>query len=560
MTTDSERGAGPSRRELFAGAGVGVGAISLGVSNVAAQTAEWRTGDVAHLLPTVSHDEILLKASLTRPARRSLTLRVDGRQIPGLRSDIAGRYWRFRASRLTPGRVHRLQLFEGGDALCDPWPLATLEAPDSRPDHFRLVSFTCAGGDPDMSPPGAPEVFRPMAVRRRLLARAMSFQPQAIIANGDHIYWDQRTWLESRNPRVAASTKARYAKFGMFDREQPLLGTVNEDIIRRIGEAQIAALYGVSLRSTPSYFVGDDHDYFENDEAEERFVTFPPDHFSAEAKRAVQTLFYPEFLPEATRPLGISGARSDGLSESFGSLRVGRLFEALIYDCGGHLTLKGPAAGLVPPEVEAWLLARTQAQDTAQLLHVPSHPPGWSAGKWREWYPDIVVNSGAARVTADGSQVTDFNAASGEGRLSVERPKYMWQEGWNRQHQRLMRALSAQATRPAAVISGDLHAVGGIRIERSGDLDLSANPVNVILAGTLGSSTSSWPSAVRGSAPQKPSSLTTSPLAPVSERNGFTVIDVEPDRMQFRLFAWREPQPVEAIDSLQPFATFDLAR
>lgn len=557
METDQKAGLRPNRRELVAGAGAGAMALAGGAAQAG---APWRAGDVAHLLPTVSHNEILLKASLTRPARKGVTLRIDGREVAGLRSDTPGRYWRFRASRLEPGRTHRLQLFEDGVALCDPWPLATLPAPEARPDSFRLVSFTCAGGDPNMSPPGAPEVFRPMAVRQRLLARALSFAPQAIIANGDHIYWDQRTWLESRNPRVAASTRERYAKFGMFDRNQPLLGTSNEDIIRRVGEAQIAALYGVSLRSTPGYFVADDHDYFENDEAEERFVTFPPDHFSAEAKRAIQSLFYPEFLPDPGRPLGLSGTRPDGLSENFGTLRVGRLFEAVIYDCGGHLTLKGPSAGLVPPEAEAWLLARTASADASQLLHVPSHPPGWSAGKWREWYPDVVVNSGASRIAADGSQVNDFNASSGEGRLSTERPKYMWQEGWNRQHQRLMQALSAQTARPAAMISGDLHAVGGIRIQRSGTLDLSANPVNVILAGTLGSSTGSWPSAVRGSAPQIPASLTTSALAPVSERNGFTVIDVEPGRMRFRLFAWREPQPVEAIDTLEPFATFELSR
>lgn len=61
----------------------------------------------------------------------------------------------------------------------------------------------------------------------------------------------------------------------------------------------------------------DDHDYFENDEAEERFVTFPSDQFSMSAKRAVKALFYPEFLPDPDRPTGLSGGLADGRSGSF---------------------------------------------------------------------------------------------------------------------------------------------------------------------------------------------------------------------------------------------------
>ena len=28
------------------------------------------------------------------------------------------------------------------------------------------------------------------------------------------------------------------------------------------------------------------------------------------------------------------------------------------------------------------------------LVHVPSNPPGWSAGKWGEWYPDVLGDDG----------------------------------------------------------------------------------------------------------------------------------------------------------------------
>lgn len=543
-----------SRRGVLAS---GVAAAALAAAPARAADS-WRSGAVQHLLPAVNHDSLLLKASFLTP-QADVRLAVNGKRHPGRKTDLAGRYWTFRVGNLPADTTLALQLLSGGRMLCDPWPLRTFPAPDQSVSSFRLLSFTCAGGDPSMPGVGG-EAFRPMAIRQRLLARALSYAPQAVIANGDHVYWDQTTWMQSRNPRIRAAATAWYDKFGQFDRSLPLLGTANEDLIRRVGEAQIAALYGTTLRSTPSYFVADDHDYFENDEAEERFVTFPPDQFSMAAKRAVQDLFYPEFLPDPARPKNLSGVLPGGLDASFGTLRVGKLFEALIYDCGGHLTLNGNSARLVPPEAEEWLLERTRSQDTAQLLHVPSHPPGWSAGKWREWYPDI-IESPATRTAADGTAITDWGGASdGKGRLSTAHPKYFWQPGWYQQHQRIFSALSNQAKRPAAILSGDLHATGALRIARSGDLDLSANPVNVLLAGTLGSSKSGWPSAARGGAPQVPASLSATATDPLVERNGFTIIDVMPDRMVFRLFGWREPQPAGAIDTLKPHAVITVAR
>ena len=60
------------------------------------------------------------------------------------------------------------------------------------------------------------------------------------------------------------------------------------------------------------------------------------------------------------------------------------------------------------------------------LVHIPSQPPGWSAGKWGDWYPDILA--------ADGS-------------LTINKPKPYWQTGWLAQHDRLMKAASAQRQR-----------------------------------------------------------------------------------------------------------------
>ena len=74
-------------------------------------------------------------------------------------------------------------------------------------------------------------------------------------------------------------------------------------------------------------------------------------------------LYYPEFLPDPMRPLGLASAsaadRPARVSESYGTLRYGRLAEVLMYDCRRHLTMHGPSAVFVPPEVEAWLKTTT---------------------------------------------------------------------------------------------------------------------------------------------------------------------------------------------------------
>ena len=63
-----------------------------------------------------------------------------------------------------------------------------------------------------------------------------------------------------------------------------------------------------------------------------------------------------------------------------------------------------------------------------------------------------------------------------------------------------------------------------------------------------------------GGVPQVPGALAAETLDPVRERNGFTIVDVTPESMVFRLFGWREPDPLEAIDTLEPYATIAVAR
>jgi hypothetical protein len=52
--------------------------------------------------------------------------------------------------------------------------------------------------------------------------------------------------------------------------------------------------------------------------------------------------------------------------------------------------LAGPSAVYIDPEVERWLLARTASLDVTHLVHAPSNPLGWTAGKWMGWYPDVL--------------------------------------------------------------------------------------------------------------------------------------------------------------------------
>jgi hypothetical protein len=174
-------------------------------------------------------------------------------------------------------------------------------------------------------------------------------------------------------------------EYARFDRNAPILGGANESALLRAAGEQITPLYGTLCRSTPVFFLQDDHDHFDNDEATDEAVTFPPDNFMLQSARATQRLWYPEFLPDPNRSPGLPGSdspdqssfRPSGLSESFGTLRYGRLAEVLLYDVRRTVTLAGPTAVFVAPDVEAWLKARAAAKDVIHLVNIPSNPPAW---------------------------------------------------------------------------------------------------------------------------------------------------------------------------------------
>jgi len=527
-----------SRRQLLAATISGAAALAIAGR---AQERKWNSGAVRHLLPGISHNRLLLKASFVRPLAAPPTLRAGSRKAAGVRLDTAGEFYSFDLAALEPERTYQLFLEDAaGTPLCDPWPISTFPGPDARPKSFRLLVFTCAGGHPAT---WNPDTNRPywvsIAHRRRLLLTGLSYSPDAMIAIGDHVYWDLRSPVGSV---MLGNAPEAQKLVGQFTRDMPVVGTDNERKLKLVVTPQICDLYGTDFRSTPVFFVQDDHDYFENDEATEQMVTFPPDDFMLRLARATQRLYYPEFLPDAGRPLGLPSSgtadRAPGVSESFGTLRYGRLLEILMYDCRRYMSLAGPAGGFLPDTVEAWLMKRMTAQETRHVVNLPSTPVGWSAGKWGEWYPDLL---------------------QGDGQLGVATPKYLWQSGWNLQHNRLLQAASAMQGIPL-FLSGDLHALGEGRILRYRSLDLRRNPVVSVLTGPISTGPKAWPSAWRGTPPRTPTGIELDAGLNPLEKNGFSIIDFTEDRIEGRMFSWKMDEPEERLDNLKPFHQFSAVR
>jgi hypothetical protein len=506
-------------------------------SAAAPASAKWDAGSLLHLLPTVSDTRMLIKASFSAPLTEAPTLNVGDTSVRGRMGDTHGEHWHFYATNLQPERRYKLSLSGSkGRPLCQPWELATFPGPDERPKNFRLLIYSCAGGH---------EVhkFLPTVTRNRLLRRGLSFQPDAVVANGDHVYWDL---LAPVGGKLFGQAPESIKAAGTFDRSGIVLGGDNETVLKRAAGPQIVPVYGTDFRSTPVFFMQDDHDYFDNDEATDEIVTFPPSYFMLQLARATQGMYYPEFLPDVARPLGLpwssAGDRVWGVSESFGTVRYGRLAEILLYDVRRTQTLAGPSAVYLDLEVEKWLKARSAARDVTHVVHVPSNPPGWTAGKWGEWYPDVL---------------------GPDGKLTTTIPKPYWQPGWLKQHDRLIEAMAAMKSRSPLVISGDLHAIGIGRMLRSGGLDLRANPITTVLAGPIGSRPGplGWPSGRRGTGAMPPAHLDMDEQVKPIEQHGFTLVDFTPDKMVLRLFKWDwKTQAVEAIDTLEPFHTAELMR
>tara|TARA_B000000460_G_scaffold174364_1_gene124195 strand:- start:488 stop:2179 length:1692 start_codon:yes stop_codon:yes gene_type:complete len=504
-------------------------------------TDNWDSGIVRHLLPAVNESRILIKASfssaLTETPRLLIQNGSSNRLVEGYVNDTSGEFWQFYATELQSDTEYELSLQDsGGNALCEPWPLSTFPAPQQNPEQVRVLFYTCAGGpEGEYFGIGDRRGNLPIAIRQRLLKRGLSFTPQAAVANGDHIYWDLHTWQGDQAGELSPAGQR-----SNFDFAARVMGGSNEEAMKLAAGPQIAPLYGTAFRSTPVYFLQDDHDHWENDSP----LTYPVPWFQLQLARTTQQLYYPEFLPDVTRSAGLpyssSSARGE-LSESFGTLRYGQLLEVLLYDVRRTLSVGELNAVFLDSNVENWLVQRTASQDTRHLVHVPSNPPGWTAGKWGEWYPDVLHPE--------------------TGQLTTQIPKPHWQQGWLNQHDRIMQSLADMKHRNPLVIAGDLHATGVGTMHGTGNLDFSDNPITNILCGPVSTSIRGFPSVVRGVRPAPSQYLNFQEQVPPFEEHGFSIVDFERDRIVAKLFKWDvNSQPVDAIDTLEPYYTVELDR
>lgn len=517
---------GFSRRGLLK-IGLGTSAIALtGCSVDYTSSDTWQRGDLQHILPLVSHSAFNIKVSFLQ-ARSTPYLHINDRVIAGTQQDSAGRFWAFRVGNLDANTTYNLQLFdESNGSLCDSWPLKTFPAPDSSPEQLRIVAYTCAGG-PDLPVlPGGRDAFKPVAYRQKLYDLILEHKPDMVIANGDHIYWDYRSWLNNRDNTLSRMAMKYFLEsYGTFDSTQTVKGTANEITLQAVADEQIGRTYGVRFRSTPVFFITDDHDYFDNDDATPELVTFPPNNFHTALRNLLQAQYFPEYITEEEMPADFPGHQYQDelqLSTHYGSIHYGQLFSGLLYDCGGQLSLNSEKAGLIPQTVESWLIHKTQTDIHQQLIHFPSHPVGWTAGKWREWYPDIIDSESTLLASVERDK--DGN-------------KYMWQQGWWLQHQRLLQAIHQQPHRKPIVVSGDLHLLGSGKVEKSGEMEMASNPVHTILSGPVGVGGLGWLSSARGLKARTPEALQVTELLEPKEINGFTLLDITPDKIDVTLMA-----------------------
>src|SRR5258706_3900300 len=221
-------------------------------AGAAATSQTWDEGDLAHVLPTSNHNRILIKTSFKKPLDAAPILQVGNQRISAVRSDTRGSFWQFHAGDLKPGTSYELSLTSSdGRSLCQPWKLSTMPGPDELPRKLRLLIYSFAGGHDLFSAAQTGFGFLPAAVRQRLLRRGLSFAPDALIGNGDHVYWD--LLAPRAAPKLGASKAA--LDYARFDRDAPILGGANESELLRAAGEQITPLIGTLCRSTPGFFL-----------------------------------------------------------------------------------------------------------------------------------------------------------------------------------------------------------------------------------------------------------------------------------------------------------------
>ena len=152
-----------------------------------ANTDDWDTGIVQHLLPAVNESKMLIKASFTTALNESPLLKIQTngsqRSIQGFMNDTQGEFWQFYADELQPDTEYELTIQDtNGNSLCESWPLRTFPSSQQNPERVRVLFYTCAGGpEGEYFGVGDRRGNLPISIRQRLLKRGLSFAPQAAV-------------------------------------------------------------------------------------------------------------------------------------------------------------------------------------------------------------------------------------------------------------------------------------------------------------------------------------------------------------------------------------------
>jgi hypothetical protein len=80
------------------------------------------------------------------------------------------------------------------------------------------------------------------------------------------------------------------------------------------------------------------------------------------------------------------------------------------------------------------------------------------------------------------------------------------------------------------------------------------------MTGTLGSGDLGYPSSIRAVESAPAQMLEMQETLKPTEKNGFTIIDVDEDKVTYSMYMWRPPQSVDEIDSMEPALVYEVAR
>jgi len=498
---------------------------------------DWENGSVRHILPQFDHEHLLLKVSFEEALEDEPLLVVNDKVIQGRSTGPIGRFWEFYTDGLKQDAVYNLQIKSAeGKEITDSWKIKTYPHPDSTVNDLRILKYTCAGGISESF--FGQEVFLDMEYRRALLKRALQENPRIVIANGDHVYWDQKTSDKSLLQRLLKFRRDRM--YGRLDLSKSMTGEANFETFTNIVDDQITELYGCHLREKSVYFITDDHDLFENDDAieEKGIVSFPPEAYMYDAAFTTSRFYYPEYLSNVGVKKRIMPVNKSNYIWDFnvGQIRYGGLAHFTLFDAKRNVKLN-KESGLITEESESFINEIVNTEDIIWNFQATSSPFAWTAGKWLEWYPDIL----------DGESLTK------------DKEKYLWQKGWWDQHQRLLSAFHKRKN-PSIILQGDLHMASYGMIHRSGDLDFSSNPIPVITTAPLGSGKMGFPSSFRGVGATVPMDMEVKEIYKPVERNGFTVLDINREQVAFDIYTWRLPETMDDIYDMKPSFSSSIKR